>query len=66
MTTVTEQRWIICKDCGQPFYRSRTFTGPEAAEDARQWTPEATCLSCQRAEDLREIQTAIVVLEALP
>ena len=41
--TSTIQRWLDCEDCGQPFFRSRTFT---TAEDADEWKPEPRCGAC--------------------
>lgn len=43
---VTVSRWLDCKTCGQPFYRARTFTGPDREQDAASWQPERTCASC--------------------
>jgi hypothetical protein len=44
--TVTVTTWVDCGDCGQPFYRARTFEGPDATEDAARWDPERRCASC--------------------
>lgn len=44
--SVTVSRWLDCRTCGQPFYRARSFTGPDREQDAAAWQPEPTCASC--------------------
>ena len=47
--TVTVNRWLSCVACGAESFRSRTFTGPLATQDAEAWQPDPHC-----AKHLRE------------
>lgn len=46
--TVTVSRWLTCPVDGVESFRSRTFTGPLADDDAKAWTPDPHCSRCIR------------------
>lgn len=48
--TVTVSRWLTCPDCGDVRFRSRTWTGDMADDEAEQWAPDPRCVGCRRGE----------------